>query len=126
MMRDLLLFILLHWQGRNVDSLGHCGSTVLFLACRGGHINLANNLLRKYQCKKYALDNMGGLASTCAAFYGHTHLLQMLIDEFKFSPTSVRLTDGQNLLHQACGGKHYETANILITKYQLVPTTCSG
>ena len=108
--------------GEHVDSLGHCGSTVVFLACRGGHINLANSLLMKYQCQKNALDVMGGLASTCAAFYGHTHLLQMLIDDFNFPPTLLRLTDGMNLLHQACAGKHYETANILITKYQNVPT----
>ena len=108
--------------GEDVDSLGHCDSTVLFLACSGGHINLASNLLLKYQCQGDALDDNGGLASTCAAYYGHTHLLQMLIDEFKFSPTSVRLTDGLSLLYAACGGKHYETANTLITKYQLVPT----
>ena len=108
--------------GEDVDSLGHCDNTVLILACCGGHINLGSNLLLKYQCQGDVLDETGGLATSCAASYGHTHLLQMLIDEFKFSPTSVRLTDGLSLLHLACGGKHYETANTLITKYQLVPT----
>ena len=83
---------------------------------------MASNLLLKYQCQGDAVSVTGGLASICAAYNGHMHLLQMLIDEFKFSPTLVRLTDGLSLLHAACGGKHYETANTLITKYQLVPT----
>ena len=108
--------------GEDVDSLGHLSGNCLLLACSGGHINLTNNLLIRYQCQRDVLDKTGGLVSNCAAFYGHTHLLQMLIDEFKFSSTSVQLTDGLSLLHAACIGKHYETANILITKYQLVPT----
>ena len=84
-------------------------------------MKLVRSLLVKYGCRRDALDIMGGLASTCAAFYGHTHLLQMLIDEFNFSPTAVRLRERSNLLHQACAGKHYETANILISKCNLDP-----
>ena len=107
--------------GGDVDSLGHYCNTCLFLACCGGHVQLTQKLLTKYECRRDALDRAGGLASTCAAFYGHTQLLQMLIDEFNFSSTSLRLCDGQSLLHQACAGKHYETANILINKYNLDP-----
>ena len=107
--------------GCDVDSLGHYNSTCLILACCGGHTNLVHSLLVKYGSRKGALDDLGGVASTSAAFYGHTHLLQMLLDGFNFSPNFVTLKDGQNLLHQACIGKHYETANVLISKYNLDP-----
>ena len=107
--------------GCDVDSLGRLNRTCLFLACSGGHMKLAHSLLVKYGCRRDALDDMGGLATTCAAYYGYTHLLEMLIDEFNFSPNAVRLTDGDNLFHQACAGKHYVTANILINKYNLDP-----
>ena len=107
--------------GGDVDSLGFYNRTCLLFACSGGHVELTRNLLNRHECRRDALDEVGGLASTCAAFYGHTHLLQILIDEFNFTPTSVALVHGLNLFHEACAGKHYETAKILINKYNLDP-----
>ena len=105
----------------DIESVGNYNTTCLHLSCCGGHIKLTQKLLLKYNCRRDALDEAGGLASSCAASYGHTHLLEMLIDEFNFSPTTKRLSDGMNLLHLACAEKHLKTIHILIKKYCLDP-----
>ena len=105
----------------DVESVGNYNTTCLHLSCCGGHIKLTQKLLLKYGCRRDALDETGELASSCAASYGHTHLLEMLIDEFNFSPTTKRLSDGMNLLHLACVGIHLKTIHILIKKYCLDP-----
>ena len=112
----------------DIESLGNYNTTCLHLSCCGGHIKLTQKLLLKYSCCRDALDEAGELASSCAASYGHTHLLEMLIDEFKFSPTTKRLSDGMNLLHLACVERHLKTIHILIKKYCLDPnaTTSMG
>ena len=107
--------------GGDVDALGHLSRTCLLLACSGGNIKLTQKLFMKYNCRRDALDEAGRLATSCAAYYGHTYLLEMLINEFKFSPASTVRTDGQNLLHQACAGRHCKTASILISKYCIEP-----
>ena len=107
--------------GGDVDSLGHLSRTCLLLACSGGNIKLKRKLLMKYNCRRDALDEAGRLATSCAAYYGHTYLLEMLINEFKFFPASTVRTDGRNLLHQACAGRHCKTASILIRKYCMEP-----
>ena len=105
----------------DIESVGNYNTTCLHLSCCGGHIKLTQKLLLKYNCRRDALDEAGGLASSCAATYGHTHLLEMLIDEFNFSPTTKRLSDGMNLLHLACVERHLKTIHILIKKYCLDP-----
>ena len=109
--------------GGDVDSLGYFSSTCLLLACSGGHINLTRELFMKYNCWRDALDETRGLATSFAAYYGPTHLLQVLIDEFNFYPASTLLTNCQNLLHLSCAGKHIKTASVLINKYCLDPNT---
>ena len=110
----------------DVESVGNYNTTCLHLSCSGGHVQLTQKLLLKYNCRRDALDKAGGLAPTCAAYYGHTRLLEMLIDEFSFSPTTTRLSDSWNLLHLACVGRHLKTIHILIKKYCLDPNARSS
>ena len=110
----------------DVESVGNYNTTCLHLSCCGGHVQLTQKLLLKYSCRRDALDGAGGLASSCAASYGHTHLLEMLIDEFNFSPTATRLSDGMNLLHLACVERHIKTIHILIKKYFLDPNATTS
>ena len=92
-------------------------TTLLHMACQGGHIRLVRRLIKKYAADVNARDSNKNTPLSLAAWKGHRNVVHELIEVFKCN-CYVKGFKKRTLLHQACLGGHLELTDMLISKYK--------
>ena len=96
--------------------------TLLHLACRNGHLNIAQYLIGELQCKPASYTTTSGTTLLhYACVYGHLNITQYLIEVAHCNPAccdTSRITP----LHLACRNGHIEIARYLINDCHCDPS----
>lgn len=77
--------------------------------------------MTEFKCDPLIQDSEKHTPLHCAAYYGHTAVLEKLIREFK-CPAEVRGGSASTILHHAAGGGHKSLVRKLISEYGFDPT----
>jgi len=76
------------------------GLTLLHLACKHGHLDITQYLIREQNCNPETLTSNGRTPLHIACNSGHLHIVECLISEYKCNPHCTD-NDGYTPLHAA-------------------------
>ena len=102
--RDLLITIATSGIDPNCV-LDESGNSVIYVACKLGHLNIVRTLVEVYHCNPDAINSIGATPWHIACENGHISVLKYLLDishvQIEHVFTYVDAKD-QNLLYKAC------------------------
>lgn len=93
------------------DARDPSGLTPLHLACKNGHLDIAQYLIKEQNCNPEATNPRGSTPLHWACLCGHLQIAKCLITDYKCNPLYAN-NDGSTPLHAACNG-----GNLEIVKY---------
>ena len=107
---------------RHEDSIGlYDDNTLLHLACKNGHLNIAQYLIGELQCNPASYTTTSGTTLLhYACEYGHLNITQYLIEVAHCNPACCD-NNGFTPLHLACLNGYIEIARYLINDCHFDP-----
>ncbi|XP_067662108.1 ankyrin repeat domain-containing protein 17-like [Haliotis asinina] len=100
-------------EGADVSRVNDVGNNALHVACRGGHVDVAEFIL---SLNRVDVNSRGWRSRTPlmeAAANGRREVVELLMKEG--ADVSLRDDDGNNTFHLACVGEHLEVAEFLLS-----------
>ena len=95
------------------------GWTALHFACRNGHLNIAQYLIREEHCNPSCESNTGWTPLHFACINGRLNITQYFIKEEHCNPCEIK--DGWTPLHIACRNNHAHIVQYLLSTGRVNP-----
>jgi hypothetical protein len=112
--------MLIEKYGCDPNVVTKSGESVLYYACRYGHINIVKLLIENYGCDPNVVTRNDESLLHYTCLYCHINVVKLLIEKYGCDPNLVT-EDNQSLLHYACQYGDIDVVKYLINQWQLNP-----
>lgn len=122
---EIIKILIDRYPGSDPHFINESGSSLFYIACARGHINVAHYLNVIYSVSPKKPNSLGTTPIFAATYNGHFEMVKYLIHKFNCDPKKLN-SRGESLLHVACDQNRSKIARYLVEQHNLDPSMKSA